>query len=101
MVGRTYLFDHYHNLLATDMVRLAKSPDSERTYQQLNNLQMELRDTGKVYSCLPGQHDDLAISCCMLAWACRHTHVQFWKTSAFTDRMPQPRSTPINWGAWT
>jgi hypothetical protein len=25
-----------------------------------------------VYKCLPGQHDDLGISCAMLAWAARH-----------------------------
>jgi hypothetical protein len=101
MVGRTFLIDHYHNLLATDMVRLTAGPDSRRAYAQLENLKMELRDTGKVYTCLPGQHDDLAISCCMLAWACRHPHVSYWKTTAFADRMPRPKPRPISWAAWT
>ena len=34
-VGRTFLIDHYHNLLATGMVRLATGPDSRRIYAQL------------------------------------------------------------------
>ena len=29
-----------------------------------------------VYTCLPGRHDDLGISCAMLAWAARHPHLQ-------------------------
>ena len=33
------------------------------------SLETEVRDTGIVYSCLPGQHDDLGMSCAMLAWA--------------------------------
>jgi hypothetical protein len=100
-VGRTFLIDHYHNLLATRMVRLTDGPDSVRTYQQLANLKMELRETGKVYSCLPNQHDDLAISCCMLAWACRHPHVQFWKITAFADRIPRPKPRSISGLGWT
>ena len=36
-VGRTFLIDHYHNLLATDLVRLAKGPDGARAYAQLVN----------------------------------------------------------------
>jgi hypothetical protein len=100
-VGRTFLIDHYHNLLATDMVRLTEGPDSRRAYAQLENLKMELRDTGKVYTCLPGQHDDLAISCCMLAWACRHPHVPHWKTNAFADRVPRQKPREFNWGAFT
>jgi hypothetical protein len=28
-----------------------------------------MRESGIVYSCPPGQHDDLGISCAMLAWA--------------------------------
>ena len=68
---------------------------------QLVNLKMELRDSGKVYSCLPGQDDDLAISCCMLAWARRHPHVQYWKTNAFADRMPRPPQRTVPSGGWT
>jgi len=32
-------------------------------------LETEIRESGIVYSCPPGQHDDLSISCAMLAWA--------------------------------
>jgi hypothetical protein len=28
-----------------------------------------MRETGVVYTCPPGQHDDLGISCAILAWA--------------------------------
>jgi hypothetical protein len=31
-----------------------------------------------VYRCLPGQHHDLAISCALLAWAARYTHLRIW-----------------------
>jgi len=103
MVGRTYLIDHYHSLLTTDSVRLATGPDSRRAYAQLENLKMEMRDTGnKVYTCLPGQHDDLGISCCMLAWACRHPHLRSaWIPRGFADRLPRPTPPTFNWSAVT
>jgi hypothetical protein len=31
-----------------------------------------MRESGTVYTCPPGQHDDLGISCAMLAWAAGH-----------------------------
>jgi len=101
-LGRTYLLDNFHSLLATRMVRLATSPDSRRAYAQLENLKMEMRDTGKVYTCLPGQHDDLAISCCMVAWACRHPDLRsFWTSRGFADRLPRPKPPNFSWKAVT
>ena len=100
-VGRTFLIDNFYNLLATGLVRMAKGTDSQRTYAQFESLKMELRDSGKIYTCLPGHHDDLAISCCMLAWACRHPHLQRWKTTGFADRMPRPPQRAVPSGGWT
>ena len=77
-IGRTNLIDYFHSLMTNDMVRMVKGPDSERAFAQFANLQAEMRESGQVYTCLPGQYDDLAISCCMLAWAYRHPHLRSW-----------------------
>jgi hypothetical protein len=98
-VGRTHLIEQFHSLAANDMVRLVKGPDSERAFAQLANLQTEMRESGTVYSTLPGQHDDLGISCCMLGWAYRHPHLRSWATTAFADRIPRPSKPKFNWGA--
>jgi hypothetical protein len=100
-VGRTHLIEHFHSLMATNMVRMVKGPDSERAFAQLVNLQTELREGGTVYKTLPGQHDDLGISCCMLAWAFRHPHLRSWATTAFADRMPRVPQPKVSWAAWT
>jgi hypothetical protein len=75
-IGRSQLLEHFHAELQSDVVRFVDGPMSQKAYQQLMNLEAELRDTGVVYKCLPGQHDDLGISCAMLAWAARHPHLQ-------------------------
>ena len=49
-----------------------------RAYEQFANLELEYRDSGRVYTCPPGKHDDLGISCAMLAWAARHLHLETW-----------------------
>ena len=49
-----------------------------RAYEQLANLELEFREGGTVYTCPPGKHDDLGISCAMLAWAARHPHLPHW-----------------------
>jgi len=100
-IGRTALIEQFHSLVATRMVRFVKGSESVRAYDQLANLQTEMREGGTVYSTLPGQHDDLGISCCMLAWACRHPHLTCWATRAFADRMPRPKPTDSGWGPFT
>jgi hypothetical protein len=98
-IGRNFLLELFHSHLQAALVRFAEGPTSRRAYAQLEGLQLEMRETGVVYSCLPGQHDDLAISCCMLNWAARHRHLSFWMTNAFADRMPRPPQPKFNWGA--
>jgi hypothetical protein len=76
-IGRSHLLEILHSELQSDLVRTVDDPMSRRAYEQLMNLGTEFRDT-VVYKCLPGQHDDLGISCAMLAWAARHPHLSSW-----------------------
>jgi hypothetical protein len=100
-VGRTYLIERFHSLLTTNMVRFADGPMSRRAYQQLHLLQREMRETGTVYSTTPGQHDDLAMSCCMLTFATHHPHLRHWSVNAFAERMPRPQPGRISSAGWT
>jgi hypothetical protein len=97
-VGRSYLLDNLHSLMESRLVRLAQGPESKRAYEQLMALQAELREHGIVYKCPSGGHDDLAMSCAMVAWAARHPHVSLWQ-----PQPPRPRSQGrlINGRGWT
>ena len=96
-VGRTHLIELYHTELQADQVRLVDNAMSKRAFQQLNELETELRDTGIVYTCLPGRHDDLGISCAMLVFAARHPHLPYWTNTAFAARRRRPQPPPFNW----
>jgi hypothetical protein len=74
-VGRTFLLEHFHNRLVSREIRFVHGPEAQQAYQQLANLTLELRETGKVYTCPAGQHNDLGISCAMLALMARHPHL--------------------------
>ncbi len=102
-VGRSFLIEQFHSHMQADLVRMVKGPMSQKAFGQLEGLQTEMRDTGTVYTCLPGQHDDLGISCCMLNWAARHPHLRSWMTNAFADRMPVVRRIDAKtaWSATT
>lgn len=100
-IGRTYLIELFHSHMQADLVRFVKNPMSQRAFAQLEGLQTEMRDSGVVYTCLPGQHDDLGISCCMLNWAARHPHLRYWVTEAFAARMAPPPRPKISSKAWT
>jgi hypothetical protein len=81
---------------------MVPGPESARAYAQMHNLQAEQRESRMVYKTLPGHHDDLAISMCMLVWAARHPHMRYWVTTAFHERLaPPPRSRPISSNGWT
>jgi hypothetical protein len=98
-VGRSHLLELLHSELQSDLVRMVDDPMSRRAYEQLMNLETELRESGIVYKCLPGQHDDLGISCAMLAWAARHPHLQHW-TGVLAPRRHRARQQ-FNWSAVT
>jgi hypothetical protein len=90
-VGRSFLIEQFHSHMQADLVRMVKGPMSQKAFGQLEGLQTEMRDTGTVYTCLPGQHDDLGISCCMLNWAARHPHLRLWKTEPdFSSQILRP-----------
>jgi hypothetical protein len=101
-IGRSYLFELFQSELHCDQVRFANTPALRRAYEQLANLEVEFSEGGTVYSCPQGQHDDLGISCAMLAWAARHPHLELWSRNLQTARRPRKPREKLNWGlAWT
>ena len=99
-IGRSHLIELYHSELQSDQVKIVDGPMSRKAYEQLVNLEVEFRDTGTVYTCPPGQHDDLGISCAMLAWAARHPHLESWVRMAAPPR-PINRRPRFSARAWT
>jgi hypothetical protein len=100
-VGRSYLLELYHSLLQSGQVRIVDGPTTRRAFEQLMGLETEMRESGTVYRCPPGQHDDLGISCAMLAWAARHPHLSSWVRNGEDARRP-PRPRPqFSSRAWT
>jgi hypothetical protein len=100
-IGRTYLLELFHAELQADQVRFVDGPMSQRAYEQLNGLETEMRESGIIYSCPPGQHDDLGISCAMLAWAARHPHLREWVGTALSARRPRRPHQSFGWEAFT
>ena len=99
-IGRSYLLELFHAEMQAGRVKFVPGPMADRAYQQLMNLETEMRESGIVYSCPAGQHDDLGISCAMLAWAAVHPHLNEWARIASRDRMrPKPREQ-AGWGAF-
>jgi hypothetical protein len=100
-IGRTYLLELLQSDMQSDLVRYADGPQMRRAYEQLVNLETEYRETGVVYACASGQHDDLGISCALLGWAARHPHLQSWVRSLeMARRSRRPRPAPSS-AAWT
>jgi hypothetical protein len=89
-VGRTYLLELLHSEMQSNVVRFADSADSRHAFEQLANLEIEERESGRCYICPPGQHDDLAISLAMLAWMARHPHLPHW-IQLVEPRIVKPR----------
>jgi hypothetical protein len=101
-VGRSYLLELFHSLLQSGQVKIADRPTTRRAYEQLMALETEVRDSGIVYTCPSGHHDDLGISCAMLAWAARHPHLQNWVRTVESARRPRtPRPPQFSSRAWT
>ena len=100
-IGRSHLLELFHSELQADKVRIVDSPNSKRAYEQLTNLETELRESGTVYTCPPGQHDDLGISAAMLAWAARHPHLREWVRNSERSRIVRERKPAFGWGAFT
>jgi hypothetical protein len=100
-IGRTALLQLFLAELHSGQARLADGPEARRAYGQLEALETELRDTGLVYKCAPGQHDDLGISCAMLVWAAQHPHLEHWVGNMQASQRPKLKRRPSNWKAFT
>lgn len=98
-IGRTQLFDILHGAFHADQVRLTDSSTCRQAYDQLSKLQVELRNTGRFYTCVPGQHDDLGISFAMLVFAAQHPHLQSWMRFLQPRNIwkPKPSPSPLGW----
>jgi hypothetical protein len=101
IIGRTILLELLHSELQSDLVKFSDGEMMRRAYEQLANLETEFRESGTVYTCPPGQHDDLGISCAMLAWAARHPHLESWVRNFQAARRPRQPRPKVNWAAWT
>jgi hypothetical protein len=101
-IGRTYLLEQFHTAMQSDQVKFVDGPMSRRAYEQLAALETETRETGRVYTCRSGQHDDLGISCAMLNRGAQHPHLPLWFREFEHSRMiRKPRPEPYGWGAFT
>jgi hypothetical protein len=100
-IGRSYLLELFHTELQSDQVRFAAGSATRRAYEQLANLELEFRDSGMVYTCPVGLHDDLGISCAMLAWAARHPHLISWLRNLEAALRPRKPREKFNWAAVT
>ena len=56
-IGRTYLIELFHAELQSGLIRIVDGPISRRSYEQLEGLETEMRETRVVYTCLPGQQE--------------------------------------------
>ena len=101
-IGRTFLLELLLAELRDRQIRFVNGAESRRAYAQLEALEPKQRESGLVYKCLPGQHDDLAISLAMLAWAAQHLHFDEWTRPIFDAHRPRrSRPAPINSSGWT
>jgi hypothetical protein len=102
-VGRTFLLDLLLAQLHDNRIRFVDNADSRRAYAQLEALEPEQRESGVVYKCAPGQHDDLAMSLAMLAWGAQHLHYDAWARPIFDARGPhRPKVDAAEvWRGWT
>jgi hypothetical protein len=67
-------------------------------YAQLTALEPEQRETGSLYNCPSGQHDDLGMSLAMLAWAGQHVHLDARQRPIFDAHRPRRQRKEIGWG---
>ena len=99
-IGRTYLIDLLLREMQSETVRILHGPASIRAYEQLMALEIEFRQSGMIYGCSSGRHDDLAISTAMLVWAAQHPHLEYWTRTLEGPRPVRKREAPSA-AAWT
>ena len=99
-LGRTYLLDLLLREMQDNKVRILPGAASMRAYEQLMALEIEYRQSGMIYECPSGRHDDLAISCAILNWAAQHPHLGYWTRVLEGPRPRNIRPAP-NAAGWT
>jgi hypothetical protein len=60
----------------------------------------EQRESGIVYKCPPGQHDDLGVSLAILAWAAQHLHLNAWQQPIFDAHRPRRQRKDYGWSSF-
>jgi hypothetical protein len=95
-----YLFDLLHREMEDNKVRILHGAASVRVYEQLRALEIDFRPSGMIYECPSGRHDDLAISCAILAWAAQHPHLESW-TRALEGPRPRNKRPAPSAAGWT
>jgi hypothetical protein len=87
----------------SEQSRLAEycgNPDftGRKAYEQLNALEFERTEDRVRYICSPGQHDDLAMSLAMLAWAADHRDFMEVRVRPIEDRhRPKANRQKFGW----
>jgi hypothetical protein len=100
-IGRTALIERYLAELERGEIRTVNNEMSRLAYQQLADLEVEDRGNERIYTCLSGRHDDLGISCAMVAWAARHPHLSYLIGNLERSRIRRKRAPVTSWAAWT
>ena len=100
-IGRTTLIENYLAEMERGDMRMVNNEISRRAYQQLADLEVVDKDTGRFYNCLSSRHDDLGISCAMAAWAARHPHLPSWIGRFERSRIIRNRQPPPSSAGWT
>ena len=100
-VGRTQLLEHLHLHLEEGQIRVADNDNNRTAYNELNRLQVEARQRGRVYSCPGGEHDDLAISWAMLVFFAKHPVLRQFVRVLERNSVPRPQRGRITSASWT
>ncbi len=97
-LGRTFLLDGLLHKFRARQIRLIEGPMARKAYEQLNALEFERTEDRVRYICPPGQHDDLAMSLAMLAWAADHPHfMQAWVRPIEDRYRPKANGQKYGW----
>jgi hypothetical protein len=97
-LGRTFLLDGLLQKFRAGQIRMIDGPMARKAYEQLNALEFERTEDRVRYICPPGQHDDLAMSLAMLAWAADHPHFRaFWVRPIEDRHRPKAKGQKYGW----
>jgi hypothetical protein len=97
-LGRSFLLDGLLQKFRAGQIRMIDGPMARKAYEQLNALEFERTEDRVRYICPPGQHDDLAMSLAMLAWAADHPDfMEVWVRPIEDRHRPKPKGPKYGW----